>query len=213
MKSKLDSEKIIEAYNSGESMNGVAKRFGTYPTTIKRILEKNGIESRHDYSKKGILTVKEGDRLIEWAKSQGRPVTKAELAKIAGTKRLSPSYFIKYPELGRYVKTNQQNEIKDYSQQLYNWLKNNNILYKPNDKKTLGVSVTALLLEDYSNIVLQINIKPRCISKQQYECIMEKKYNQASKKGLSIIWLQEKDFKNLDKLKNILNDMKIKNVK
>ena len=53
--------------------------------------------------------VQNGEKLIEWAKAQGRLVTKAELAEVIGTKRLSPSYFIKYPELSKYVVIHIQN--------------------------------------------------------------------------------------------------------
>ena len=40
---KLDSKTLIEDYNNGESMTAIAKKFHTYPTSIKRILEKEGI--------------------------------------------------------------------------------------------------------------------------------------------------------------------------
>ena len=113
-------EKMITKYNNGDSLNSIAKDFHTYPTTIKRILERHDVELRHDERKEGRLYVKDGEKLIEWAKAQKRLVTKAELAKVAGTKRLSPSYFIKYPELGQYVVTHEQNELQEYSQKLYN---------------------------------------------------------------------------------------------
>ena len=115
MELKINTEAIIEAYNNGESFNSIAKACGTYPITIRRILEKNGIELRHDSAKKGSIYVKDGEKLIAWAKAQGRLVTKAELAKIAGTKKLSPSYFIKYPELGQYIQSNNQKETRYYS--------------------------------------------------------------------------------------------------
>ena len=78
---KIDNQVIIDAYNNGESMNAIARAFGTYPTTIKRVLEKNKVELRHDAATKGTVFVKDGEKLIEWAKAQGRLVTKAELAK------------------------------------------------------------------------------------------------------------------------------------
>lgn len=128
---KIDYEAIIKAYNEGESMNSIARAFGTYTTTIKRILEKHNVELRHDTRVEGELYVKDGDKLIEWAKAQGRPVTKAELAKVIDRKKLSPSYFIKYPELGQYVQTRTQKSLESYINKLYSWLRENNISYKP----------------------------------------------------------------------------------
>ena len=203
-KSKIDIERLIIVYTSGLSMNAIAKAFGTYPTTIKRILERNGIELRHDVRKKGNLCVPNGDRLIEWAKAQGRLVTREELAEIAGTKRLSPSYFEKYPELGKYVITHEQNELQEYSQKLYAWLQENDIPYKPNDRTKLKVSVTALLLGKYSNIVLQIAIKPKCLSMKKYSENMIEKKNRAHEKDMTILFLHEEDFENLDTLKERL---------
>lgn len=197
-------EKMITKYNNGDSLNSIAKDFHTYPTTIKRILERHDIKLRHDERKEGKLYVKDGEKLIEWAKAQKRLVTKAELAKVAGTKRLSPSYFIKYPELGQYVVTHEQNELQEYSQKLYNWLQKNNIPYKPNDRTKLKVSVTALLLGDYSDIVLQIAIKPKCVSLKKYSEDMIGRKNRAHEQDMRILFLHEEDFKDLDTLKERL---------
>lgn len=197
-------EKMITKYNNGDSLNSIAKDFHTYPTTIKRILEKHDVELRHDERKEGRLYVKDGEKLIEWAKAQKRLVTKAELAKVAGTKRLSPSYFIKYPELGQYVVTHEQNELQEYSQKLYNWLQKNNIPYKPNDRTKLKVSVTALLLGDYSDVVLQIAIKPKCVSLKKYSEDMIGRKNRAHEQDMKILFLHEEDFKDLDTLKERL---------
>ena len=197
-------EKMITKYNNGDSLNSIAKDFHTYPTTIKRILEKRDVELRHDERKEGRLYVKDGEKLIEWAKAQKRLVTKAELAKVAGTKRLSPSYFIKYPELGQYVVTHEQNELQEYSQKLYNWLQKNNIPYKPNDRTKLKVSVTALLLGDYSDIVMQIAIKPKCVSLKKYSEDMIGRKNRAHEQDMRILFLHEEDFKDLDTLKERL---------
>ncbi len=204
MKMEIDSNILIEEYNNGKSINSIAKKFGIYPTTVTRVLEKNNIELRHDVIRKGILAVKNGEKLIEWAKAQGRLVTKAELAKVAGTKRLSPSYFIKYPELGQYVVTHEQNELQGYSQKLYNWLQKNNIPYKPNDRTKLKVSVTALLLGEYSNIVLQIAIKPKCVSLKKYAENMIGRKNRAHEQDMRILFLHKEDFENLDTLKERL---------
>lgn len=202
--SKETIEKIITAYNNGQSMTSIAKDYDTYATSIRRLLIKNNVELRHDELKEGQLYVKHGEELIEWAKAQGRLVTKAELAKIAGTKRLSPSYFIKYPELGQYVATREQNELKEYSQKLYDWLQKNNIQYKPNDRTRLKVSVTALLLGDYSDIVLQIAIKPKCMSLKKYSEDMIEKKNRAHEQNMTILFLHKTDFEDLDLLKERL---------
>lgn len=199
-----DVSSIIDAYKNGESLNSLARTFNTHPTTIRRILERHSVELRHDPIKKGDHIVKDGEKLIEWAKAQGRPVTKAELAKIAGTKRLSPSYFEKYPELGKYVVTREQKETQYYTSILYAWLKQNGILYKPNDRTKLKVSVTALLLGEYSNIVLQIAIKPKCVSAKKYSEDMLEKKNRAHEQDMTILFLHQEDFENLDTLKERL---------
>jgi hypothetical protein len=185
-------------------MSSIAKKFHTYPTTIKRILERHNIELRHDIKRPGTLYVQNGEELIEWAKAQGRLVTKKELAHVIGKKKLSPSYFKKYPELGQYVVTHEQNELQAYSNQLYKWLQKNNISYKPNDRRRLGVKVTALLLGDYSNTVLQIAIKPKCVSNKIYSETMIEKKNRAHEQDTTIIFLYEDDFENLDILKERL---------
>lgn len=194
---------IITAYQDGASMNVIARAFGTYPTTIKRILERNEVELRHDAKRKGSLYVTNGEELIKWAKSQGRLVTKEELAEIVGTKRLSPSYFEKYPELGQYVVTHEQKELQEYSQKLYEWLRKNNIPYKPNDRTKLKVSVTALLLGK-SNIALQIAIKPKCVSLKKYSEDMIERKNRAHEQGMTILFIHQEDFENLDVLKERL---------
>lgn len=203
-KLKINSEEVIKAYNNGKSMNSLAKACGTYPTTIKRILEKHNVKLRHDVVKKGTLVVKDGEKLIEWAKSQDHLVTKAELAKVLNKTKLSPSYFEKYPELGQYIQPREQGELQKYSKQLYSWLKENNIPYKPNDRTKLKVSVTALLLGEYSNIILQIAIKPKCISMKKYSEDMIGRKNRAHEQDMRVLFLHEEDFKNLDTLKERL---------
>lgn len=203
---KINNEALIEAYKNGESLHSIARRFGTYPMIVSRILEKKGIELRHDARKSGEYYVQNGEKLIEWAKAQGRLVTKAELATVVGTKRLSPSYFKKYPELGQYVVTHEQNELKTYSKKLYDWLQLNEILYKPNDRKTLGVAVSALLLGDYSNKIIQIAIKPSCVSVKKYSEDMIEKKNRAHEQNMTILFLHKEDFENLDALKERLQE-------
>ena len=201
-------EKIITAYSNDQSLNSIAREFHTYPTSIKRILEKNSINLRHDSVKKGDHLVKDGEKLIAWAKAQGRLVTKVELAKQLGKTKLSPSYFEKYPELGKYVVTREQKETQEYSLKLYNWLQKNNIKYKPNDRTKLGVSVTALLLDEYAHLALQIDIKPKCISRKKYTDIAKQKLQRAKDADIFIIWLREENFDELNDIKDILNTFK-----
>lgn len=206
---KIDYEAIIKAYNEGESMNSIARAFGTYTTTIKRILEKHNVELRHDTRVEGELYVKDGDKLIEWAKAQGRPVTKAELAKVIGRKKLSPSYFIKYPELGQYVQTRTQKSLESYINKLYSWLRENNISYKPNDRTVLGgLSIDALLLEEYSNLALQISERATYVSKKKHEENIKQKLERAEKAGIRIIFLSKEHFENLDEVKLLLDSLK-----
>ena len=205
---KVDYEAIIEAYNNGESMNSIANAFGTYATTVKRILERHNVELRHDDKKGGSLYVKDGEKLIEWAKTQGRLVTKAELAEVIGRTRLSPSYFLKYPELGRYVAPYEHKDLKEYSEKLFNWLKENNIPYKPNDKTKLKVTVDALLLEEYSNIALQIAVRPYHVSKKVHEENMKRKMRTAKEVGIIVVFLSKEHFENLDEIKGLLDSLK-----
>lgn len=206
---KIDYEAIIKAYNEGESMNSIARAFGTYTTTIKRILEKHNVELRHDTRVEGELYVKDGDKLIEWAKAQGRPVTKAELAKVIDRKKLSPSYFIKYPELGQYVQTRTQKSLESYINKLYSWLRENNISYKPNDRTVLGgLSIDALLLGEYSNLALQISERATYVSKKKHEENIKQKLERAEKAGIRIIFLSKEHFENLDEVKLLLDSLK-----
>lgn len=205
---KIDTQAVIDAYKKGQSMTAIAKAFGTYSTTIKRILEKTGTPLRHDTIKRGTLLVKDGEKLIAWAKAQGRPVTKAELAKVAGTKRLSPSYFIKYPELGKYVKVYEHQDIKEYNEKLYKWLQDNNIKYKPNDRTRLGVSVDALLLGEYSGLALQIIEKSYYVSKKTHEAVISSKVAKARDAGIDMITLTKDDLDKLDELKTLLDKLK-----
>lgn len=204
----MDTEAIITEYNNGLSLSEIAKKHETYPTSVKRILEKNNVPLRHDTAVKGCIYVKNGEKLIEWAKAQGRLVTKAELAKALGRTRLSHSYFVKYPELGQYVVMREPSELNDYTNKLHKWLQENNILYKPNDKKTLGVTVSALLLGSYKNVAIQIDVKPKSVSKKRHENIMLQKLHHANEAGVIIIFLKEEDFKDLNSIKKSLESLK-----
>lgn len=196
---------IIEAYKNGQSINTIAKTFKTYPTSIRRILKKNNVQLRHDSRKKGELYVEDGEKLLEWAKAQPRLVTKDELAKVIGKSKLSPSYFVKYPELGQYIKTKSQKSLQSYTMQLYNWLRENNIPYKPNDRTALeGLSVDALLLGDYSNLAIQIAEKATYVSKKKHTNSINQKLEKAKKAGITIILLTKENFENLDTLEEIL---------
>ena len=206
---KIETSAIIEAYEKGQSINSIARAFGTYPTSIRRILERNNVKLRHDSRKKGELYVQDGEKLLEWAKAQGRLVTKAELAAIIGKSKLSPSYFIKYPELGQYVETRTQKSLKIYINQLYNWLKENNIPYKPNDRTVLeGLSLDALLLGEYSNLALQISERATYVSKKKHEENIKQKIERAEKAGIRIIFLSKEHFEKLDEVKLLLDSLK-----
>lgn len=208
MSTKIEPKEIIRAYQDGQSLHSIARAFGTYPTTVKRILIRNNIELRST-STRGELLVNDGEKLIEWAKAQGRLVSKAELAKVAGTKRLSPSYFIKYPELGQYVKSYEQKELLKYTEQLFKWLKDNNILYKPNDKTALeGISVQALLLGKYEGMIIVLDIKPYSMSQKRYNEIIRRRLVKANEKGLIVLFLKEEHFEDLDSIRELLDSLK-----
>ena len=206
----LDSNKeaIINAYNNGQSMNAIANTYNTYPISIRRLLEKEGVPLRHDAKTPGSCYVKDGKKLIEWAKTQGRLVTKAELAQIVGTKKLSPSYFEKYPELSKYIVTYERDEFQDYIQKLYEWLQKMNIPYKPNDRTKIQMSLTALLLGEYDGLALQLDIKPTNMSKKQYEKNIKEKIERGIAAGIHILFLQKEHFENLDGVIELLDSMK-----
>lgn len=149
--------------------------------------------------------MKNGEKLIDWAKEQGRLVTKSELAAVIGKKKLSPSYFIKYPELGRYVKLDVQVELQEYYNKLYNWLKENNINYKPKDRTKINMSLDALLLDEYSNIALCIAKKPKTISMKNYKTNIEKKIEKTKEVGITLIFI--KNFEDFDTLKDLLDSL------
>ena len=205
---KIDNQAIIDAYKNGQSLNAIARAFGTYATTVKRVLEKNDVELRHDAVTKGAIIVQNGEKLIEWAKSQGRPVTKSELAKVLGKKRLTPSYFVKYPELGKYVVRREQKDIEKYTEKLYQWLNDNHIQYKPNDRTKLKVSVDALLLGEYSGLAIQIQEKPTCISTKKFEERIKLKMRRAKEADIVIVFLNKEHFEDLDSIKGLLDSLK-----
>lgn len=205
---KIDNQAIIDAYKNGQSLNSIARAFGTYATTVKRVLEKNSVELRHDAVTKGAIIVQDGEKLIEWAKSQGRPVTKSELAKVLGKKRLTPSYFVKYPELGKYVVRREQKDIEKYTEKLYQWLNDNHIQYKPNDRTKLKVSVDALLLGEYSGLAIQIQEKPTCISTKKFEERIKLKMRRAKEADIVIVFLNKEHFEDLDDIKGLLDSLK-----
>ena len=205
---KIDNQAIIDAYKNGQSLNAIARAFGTYATTVKRVLEKNDVELRHDAITKGAIIVQDGEKLIEWAKSQGRPVTKSELAKVLGKKRLTPSYFVKYPELGKYVVRREQKDIEKYTEKLYQWLNDNHIQYKPNDRTKLKVSVDALLLGEYSGLAIQIQEKPTCISIKEFEERIKLKMRRAKEADIVIVFLNKEHFEDLDSIKGLLDSLK-----
>lgn len=206
---KVDELKVIEAYKKGLTMNAVARDFHTYPTTVKRILAKYDVPVRYDGPKKGVLSVKNGKELIEWAKAQGRPVTKAELAKLLGKARLNPSYFTKYPELGKYVVSDERKEFHEYYEKLYKWLEIRNIPYKRNDRTKLNVAVDVLLLGEYSNIAIEIVERPKYLSNKVHKERIDKKINAAHAKGMKFIELTKANFdSDLEGLEELISGLK-----
>ena len=205
---KIDNQAIIDAYNDGQSLNSIARAFGTYATTVRRVLEKNGVKLRHDTFKKGTIMVQDGEKLIGWAKAQGRLVAKSELTKVLGRKRLSPSYFVKYPELGKYVVSREQKDIQEYVKRLYQWLSENNIQYKPNDRTKLSVSVDALLLGEYTGLAIQIQEKPKYVSVKKHEESIKLKMRRAKEAGIIIVFLNKEHFEDLDSIKGLLDSLK-----
>lgn len=210
MKAKIEPQGIIIAYQNGESLNSIARAFGTYPTTVRRILERNGVELRHDVIEKGSHSIlNDGDKLIEWAKAQGRLVSRKELAKVVGKTRLSPGYFQKYPELGQYVASYEQKELYEYIKQLYTWLKENNIAYIPNDRSALdGVPVQAKLLAPYEGFVIVIDIKPSKLSNKRYNDMLHRRLAKAKEKDVTILFLKEGHFADLNCIIELLESLK-----
>lgn len=210
MKAKIEPQGIIEAYQNGESLNSIARAFGTYPTTVRRILERNEIELRHDTMEKGSHSLlNDGEKLIEWAKAQGRLVTRKELAGVLGKTRLSPGYFQKYPELGQYINSYEQKDIEKFSSQLFDWLRDNDIPYIPNDRSALeGIPVQAKLLEDYDGMVISIDIKPSAVSAKRYNEMVKRRIRKANEKDITILFLKEGHFEDLDCIKGLLEGLK-----
>lgn len=210
MKAMIEPQGIIEAYENGQSLNAIARAFGTYPTTVKRILERNDIDLRHDVDTKGSHSkLNDGEKLIEWAKAQGRLVTRKELAEVVGKTRLSPGYFQKYPELGQYVSSYEQKDMVKYTEQLFNWLQENDIKYIPNDKSALeGISVQAKLLEKYDGILIVLDIKPASVSKGRYKEMIRRRLKKANEKGLIMLFLKEEHFEDLSSIKELLDALK-----
>lgn len=204
----IDHKAVVDAYESGESMVSIARMFGTYTTSISRILSQEHITTRNNTREKGKYYVQDGDKLLEWAKSQGRLVTQAELAAVIGKKRLSPSYFLKYPELGQYVKNEVQTEFQIYYDKLYDWLQKNNIPYKPGDRTKLRLSIDALLLGEYSNLMIHIAEKPYYTSKKKHEESMMLRANRAKELGMTIIFLSKEHFDDLDEIKGLLDSLR-----
>lgn len=205
---KDEYKAIIKAYENGQSMTSIAKDFNTYATSIKRILERYDVKLRHDSKRTKDIYDVNAQKLLEWVKTQDRLVTRAELAEVIGRDRLSPIYFEKYPELRKYVIKRGQNNLHMYSQKLYDWLQEKEIKYKANDRTKLKMNITALLLEEYEGLALQINIKPSSISKKKYKEDTDLRIRKAKESDLFIIWLNEKHFENLDSILTLLNIFK-----
>lgn len=197
---KIDAIQVIDAYTNGMSLNAIAREFHTYPTVVSRILVKHGVTLRHDNIKKDTTVLTDGDKLIEWAKAQGRLVTKTELAQVVGKTRLSNSYFKHYPELSQYIKPREQSALTPYVTKLYDWLQQNGIPYKPHDKVILnGTPVTATLLGLYKGkVAVQLAIKLPYVSQKRFETEITNKKEKAYERGIDLILLGEDDLDKLD---------------
>lgn len=101
-----------------------------------------------------------------------------------------------------------RNEFHEYYQKLYDWLKANNIPYKPYDRTKLNVVIDALLLGDYSDLALCISKKPKYVSVKRHEEDLKLKEKRAKEAGITVIFLNEKDFQDLTKIKDLLDKLK-----
>lgn len=156
-------------------------------------------------------TLKREKSLYFGQKHSGRLVTKTELAAVIGKKKLSPSYFIKYPELGRYVKSFESKTLSEYQVRLSKWLQENNIPYKPNDRTLIKAPVDMALLGEYSNIALILSERPAGKSSARHMASLRSKYEKAEKAGVILIMVDRTKFEDLDKLKSTLDSLKLKN--
>lgn len=104
-----------------------------------------------------------GENLLKWVKSQGRLVSKQELAEYLGRTKINPKYFEKYPELGQYVKGYERGVFQEYYAQLYAWLQDHNILYKTNDKTLLNAKIDVVLLGEYENTIIVITERAKSV--------------------------------------------------
>ena len=103
--------------------------------------------------------------------------------------------------------------MREYTQKLYNWLKENDIPYKPNDRTRLKLSIDALLLKEYTNIAIHIAEKPKYISKKAYTEGLRERTERAGKAKVNLIFLTKEDLDNperLAKLKKALDVLKYK---
>ena len=107
------------------------------------------------------------------------------------------------------MKSYEQKELLKYTEQLFKWLKDNNILYKPNDKTALeGISVQALLLGEYEGMIIVLDIKPYSMSQKRYNEIIRRRLVKANEKGLIVLFLKEEHFEDLDSIKELLDSLK-----
>ena len=61
----VTNDVIIDAYNKGQSISSMAREFHTYPTSIRRILKRNGVKLRNGVVHKGDILLEDGEKLIE----------------------------------------------------------------------------------------------------------------------------------------------------
>ena len=115
----------------------------------------------------------------------------------------------KYPELGQYVASYEQKDIRKYTEQLFTWLQENDISYAPNDRSALeGIPVQAKLLDKYDGILITIDIKSVSISNARYKEMIRRRLKKANEKGLIMLFLKEEHFEDLDCIKGLLDSLK-----
>lgn len=206
----LPIKEILKLYGEGRSISYLGKKYNTHAMTISRILVNNRVPLRHDsrrYKTSRGVNVAEG---IRWAKLQPGPVSRKALAEHLGLKTIPDSYYKEYPELYRCITPTMSQELQPYANKLFLWLKDNHIPFKPYDRTKLkNGKIDALLLDEYSNIGLQIAVKPYVISKKEFETSIKHKRERAEKAGVILIFLTEEHFKNLKELRLVLHRLKI----
>ena len=191
----LNEEKIINDYKNGSTMYSIAKEMKVTPGAIRNRLIKNGIELRESKVKRKDYASNEIKQMLKWLKSQDRLVTREELAKAIGRNRVPVHYFDDCPELTHYLKPRQQSDIAECTEKLYKWLNEHEIKFKANDRTKIGINLHAVLLDEYDNIALHLDIKPNAQSKNSFKQSLQEKIDASEKAGVKLILLTLDDVK------------------